>query len=67
MGFVFGVFLFCFILFCLKACGILAAGLGIKSALPALEGKVLSTGPPEKSPYSGFCREKTFEGGHGML
>ena len=32
-----------------EACGILAPQLGIKSALPTLEGKVLITGPPEKS------------------
>ena len=34
--------------FGLKACGILAPWPGIKPA-PALEGKVLTTGPPGKS------------------
>ena len=37
-----------------KACGILAPRLGIKSTPPALEGKVLTTGLPGKSP-SQFC------------
>ena len=31
------------------ACGILAPQPGIEPAPPALEGKVLTTGPPEKS------------------
>ena len=33
-----------------EACGILAPRPGIKPALPALEGKVLTTGLPGKSP-----------------
>ena len=41
----FGVFFFHY-----KACGTLAAQPGIKSILPALEGKVLITGLPGKSP-----------------
>ena len=32
-----------------EACGILAPGPGIKPAPPALEGEVLTTGPPGKS------------------
>ena len=32
-----------------KACGILAPQPGIEPALPALEGEVLTTGPPGKS------------------
>ena len=42
----FGFFLF---LFGHKACGILVPQPGIKPATPALEGKVLTTGPPGKS------------------
>ena len=34
-----------------KACGILAPLPGIKPAPSALKGEVLTTGPPEKSPY----------------
>ena len=40
-------FMFCF--FWLKACGILAPQPGNQPAPPALEGKVLTTGPPGKS------------------
>ena len=32
-----------------KACGILVSRLGIEPSPPALEGKVLTTGPPGKS------------------
>ena len=42
------VFMLCF--FGHEACGILAPWLGIKSTSSALEGKVLITGPPGKSP-----------------
>ena len=34
-----------------EACGILASPPGIKPATSALEGKVLTTGPPGKSQY----------------
>ena len=42
---------FCFMLwfFGCKTCGILAPWPGIEPAPPALEGEVLTTGPPEKS------------------
>ena len=33
-----------------KACGILAVRPGIKPSPPPLEGEVLTTGPPRKSP-----------------
>ena len=36
---------------CSKACGILVPWLGIKPRSPALQGRVLITGPPGKSPY----------------
>ena len=34
-----------------KACGILASRPGIEPAAPAMEGEVLTTGPPEKCPH----------------
>ena len=34
-----------------EACGILAPRQGIKPTTPVLEGKILTTGPPGKSPY----------------
>ena len=34
-----------------EACGILAPRPGIEPAPPALEGEVLTTGPPGKSPH----------------
>ena len=40
--------------FGLKACGILAAQPGIKPSPSALEGEVLITGPPGKSPHPWF-------------
>ena len=47
-----------FLVFGHQACGILAPQLGIKPAPPALEGKVLTTGLPGKSPqYNPFKRE----------
>ena len=42
--------MFCF----LEAYGILAPGPGIEPIPPALEGKVLTTGPPRKSPIFAF-------------
>ena len=45
-------FCFMFWFFGLKACGILAPRPGIDPAPPALESKVLTTGPPGKSPNS---------------
>ena len=41
-----------------EACGILAPRPGIESIPPALEGKVLTTGPPGKSHQSHFIDEK---------
>ena len=38
------------------ACGILVPQPGIKPASPALEGRFLTTGPPEKSPYLFFIK-----------
>ena len=40
---------FMFGIFGHKACGILAPQPGIKSTLPALEGKLLTTGRPKKA------------------
>ena len=37
-----------------EACGILPPQLWIEPADPALEGKVLTTRPPEKSPHATF-------------
>ena len=60
-------FMFCFFFVCLfvfghDACGILTPQPGIKPTPPALEGKVLTTGPPGKSqsPFliqAGFLQE----------
>ena len=38
-----------------EACGILAPSPGIKPSPPALEGKVLTTGPPGRSPQVNSC------------
>ena len=43
-------FCFMFWFFGCEACGILAPWPGIEPALPVLEGEVLTTGPPGKSP-----------------
>ena len=43
------LFLLCFLFCGHKTCGILAPRPGIEPAPPALEGKVLTAGPPEKS------------------
>ena len=43
-----------FLFFSQESCGILALLLGIKSSPPALESKVLTTGPLGKSPEDGF-------------
>ena len=43
-----------------EACGILAPWPGFKPAPPALEGKVLTTGLPGKSPSSRFERENVY-------
>ena len=40
---------FVFFFFCCEACGILALQAGIEPTPPALEGEVLTIGPPEKS------------------
>ena len=47
---------FCFMLWLLglEACGILAPYPGIEPTPPALEGRVLTTGPPGKSPVGGL-------------
>ena len=44
--------MFCF--FGLEACGILAPWPGLEPALSALEGEVLATGSPGKSPQTFF-------------
>ena len=38
-----------------EACGILAPRTGIELAPPALEGEILTTGPPGKSQRLFFC------------
>ena len=48
--------MFCF--FGREACGILAPPPGIEPAPPALEGKVLTTGPPGKSLVEEFTGEE---------
>ena len=53
--------LFYVLVFWRQACGILAPQPGIKPAPPALEGEVLTTGPPGKSPIPVFlCFLVTF-------
>ena len=42
-------FFFFFFWLCHRACGILVLGPGIEPTSPALEGKILTIGPPEKS------------------
>ena len=49
MLFLFYVFYFLFFLITHEICGISASLPGIKPVPPALEGKVSTTGPPEKS------------------
>ena len=44
------LFLFCVLAFGYEACGILASPKGVEPAPAALEGKVLATRPPGKSP-----------------
>ena len=49
-----------------KACGILAPQPGIEPTPPALEGEVLTTGPPGKSPpteFKLFWKTKKFQKG----
>ena len=41
-----------FFFFGQKACGILVPWPGIEPTTPAMEGEVLTTGPPEKSPFT---------------
>ena len=48
--------MFCFS-FCIEACGILALRPGIEATLLALEGEVLTTGPPGESFQSVFISE----------
>ena len=43
-----------FWLFGHKGCGILAPWLGVEPALPALGGKILTTGPPGRAPVHHF-------------
>ena len=52
--FVIILFLFYVLVFWLRGMWILATQLGIESAPLALEGELLTTGPPGKSPYEGF-------------
>ena len=47
--------LFYVLAFGCKACGVLVSQAGIEPTLPALEGKVLTTGPPGKSPCKHLC------------
>ena len=49
-----------FWLFGPEACGILACRPGIEPAPPALEGEVLTTGPPGKSLVSTFKTQFSF-------
>ena len=42
-----------------EACGILPPRLGIKPTLPSLEGKVLTTGLPRKSPNISIFKTTT--------
>ena len=53
-------FCFMFWFFGHKACGILAPWPGIKPTPPALEGEVLTTGPPGKSLWFWFLAKPTF-------
>ena len=53
-------FCFMFWLFGCDACGIPASRPGIEPALSALEGEVLTTGPPGKSQKPSFFLEKSF-------
>ena len=55
--------MFCF--FGCEACGILPSQPGIKPAPPALQGEVLTTGPPEKSLIPVFLPGK-FYGQRGL-
>ena len=41
-----------------EACGILATWRGSEPALPSLEGEVLTTGPPGKSPRVNILKQK---------
>ena len=53
---------FCYLRFCFfgpEACGILAPQPRIEPTTPALEGEVLTTGPPGKSPIIEIKVEKT--------
>ena len=52
--------LFFILFFGCEACGILAPQPGMEPAPPALEGKVLTTGPPAKSPASCFNTENKY-------
>ena len=47
--------LFYVLAFGCEACGVLVSQAGIEPTLPALEGKVLTTGPPGKSPCKHLC------------
>ena len=51
----------CFLVFWPQACGILASWPGIEPALPVLESKVLTTGPPGKSGSSALMSPHPWE------
>ena len=51
-------YVFFFFFFCWEACGIITPRPGVKPACPALEGEVLTSGPPGKSPKQVFNRFK---------
>ena len=53
------LFLFYVLVFPPQACAILAPPLGIKPATSALEGEVLTTGPPRKSLEAHFRLNET--------
>ena len=58
------LFQYCFCFFFLithEVCGILASLPGIEPVPPALEGKVSTTGPPEKSLEEHFTKETKSE------
>ena len=48
-----------FCAFGFEACGILVTQSGIKPGPPALEGKILTTGPPGKSQFDYFWQIQT--------
>ena len=47
---------------CPKACGILVPGPGLEATYPAFQDRVLTTGPPGKSPVSTNFEKKIYSG-----